>query len=569
MGARFTIGEIAEATGGVLPGALGFGSGRSGLMSVSTDTRTLAGGEAFFALAGENHDAHDHLAEAAANGAAMLVVSDAGRVPAGYGDAVLVVADVLRAYQDLAAYHRKRLGVPVIGVTGSVGKTTAKDMIACILAGRAHVHKTAGNFNNQVGLPKTILEAGEEVEALVLEMGMERAGEMKRLAGIARPNVAVITSIGVSHRENFDSDEGILNAKFEIASYMGAGDTLVIDSGGDIRLVKLAEAGSRKQGYAVVCAAEEGTAAASSADYLVSSVRVCGQDAGTARFAIEAKGTGERTEFAVPLPGSYAGISTALAVAACGAVTGAQCGALDFGAGRKEGLSCAGQTLRRVRRGAAERLATASQSSASASLSETPCSASRLRHSTQSPCYSTQDTDCRTAPSGDALAIAAEALKGLARTPHRLEPIRKGGVLIIDDTYNASPDSAKSGLAYLAAVPAERRIAVLADMNELGDMSEGFHREVGEEAARLGTDVVFAYGDKAQAIAEGARDGALNFDASGAEVRYYGTGAKTELIAELCSMVKDGDAVYVKGSRSMKMEEVVQALVACEAGEGK
>jgi len=485
MAAKFSVGEIAKATGGVLTRSASVDSGTI-LTGISTDTRTVKDGEGLFALIGENHDAHDHLDEAADSGAALLVISDAVKTPESFTGAVIVVPDTLRAYQDLAAYRRICLDPFVIAVTGSLGKTTLKDMLACILSKHARVYSTQGNLNNQTGLPRTILDASDDTEILVLEMGMAYAGEIERLSEIAAPDVAVITNIGLSHRENFDSDDGILKAKYEITTFLSPGGTLVIDASGNADLVKLASDGSRDKGFRLLRIAREGSAAAETADYIVTPARVSGEDAGTTLCEIWYRGENISVPFAIPIPGAYAGLSAALASAACAAA-------------------------------------------------------------------------------GVTLADSAKALECLKRTKHRLDPIRAGGVLVIDDTYNANPDSAKSGLEYLKSVPAKRRIAVLANMNELGGNSETLHREVGAAAARLDIDRLYAFGDKAQKIADGAMT--ENCGRGAMEVFHFGPDGKEALIERLCLDVMDGDAVYVKGSRTMKMEEVVRALTE-ENGDG-
>ncbi|MDR1815609.1 MAG: UDP-N-acetylmuramoyl-tripeptide--D-alanyl-D-alanine ligase [Clostridiales Family XIII bacterium] len=430
--------------------------------NVSTDSRTLQPGDVFFALIGETHDAHDHLAEVAAKGASKMVVSDASKVPADFAGEVAVVGDTLRAYQDAAAAWLHEVDPFVIAITGSVGKTTLKDMIACICAKALKTHATQGNFNNQIGVPKTILSMPADTEVLVLEMGMEWPGEIKRLCEIARPNACAITNVGVSHREHFDSDDGIRLAKYEIASFLGAGDALVIDPNNDAGLVALAEAGAREQGFSLVKIGE---------DYRVRDIRYTEDGALTCEICEETREEGECERFALPIPGAYAATSAAMAAAIC------------------------------------------------------------LRL-------------------GISIAAAAEALRTLTVTPHRLQPIRKGGVLVIDDTYNASPDSMRSGLEYLSACPGARKIAVLADMNELGAESERLHFETGRLAAALGVRDVYTYGDKARKIAGGADRADLWFS------------EKPALVARLLADVQDGDVVFVKGSRSLRMEEVVEALLA-------
>ena len=480
MAARFSIGEIAKATGGILAGAV-TAETDTAISGVSTDTRTLKAGEAFFALKGENHDAHDHLGEATAKGAATLIVSDADSIPNDYPGIALVVEDTLRAYQELAAYYRQKIDPFVIAVTGSVGKTTVKDMIACILAaGPGRVYFTQGNINNMIGVPRTILEAPEDTETLVLEMGLAYAGDIERLCEIARPDVSVITNVGLSHRENFNTDDGILMAKFEITAFLEESGTLVIDAGGNEKLGRLASEGSRDKGYGLLRIAVKGTKAAAYADYIVTRTRVCPEDSGVSLFEIRGKTRVEAVPFEIPAPGPYAGVNAAIASCAC---------------------CCLG-----VRLG-----------------------------------------DC------------AAALKNLRRTGHRLDPVKIGGVLVIDDTYNASPDSAKNGLEYLKEVAAEKRIAVLADMNELGSDTEAGHREVGAAAVAAGADSIYVFGEKAGAIADGAETAAGYSQTPG--IFRYGPEDKEALIDMLKTEVNAGSAIYVKGSRSMKMEEVVAALL--------
>ena len=480
MAARFSFGEIVKATGGIPAGAATAENAVS-VTGVSTDTRTLHTGDAFFALIGENHDAHDHLDEAAAKGAALLAVSDASKVPAGFAGAVLVTEDTLRAYQELAAYYRQKIDPLVIAVTGSVGKTTTKDMIGCVLTNKARVSYTRGNLNNHIGLPRTILEAEEDTEILVVEMGMSLAGEIKRLCEIALPDVAVITNIGISHREGFDSDDGILYAKYEIASFLGEGGALIIDAGGYPKLEKLAAEGRREKGFDLLRVAAEGTAAAEYADYIVYGTRVSEEDPAVSLFGIRERQENEAVDFSVPVPGAYIGMSAALASAACSRA----------GAGLKD---------------------------------------------------------------------ASKALMSLKRTAHRLDPAVINGVILIDDTYNASPDSAKSGLEYLKNLKTEKRIAVLADMLGLGVMTEAMHREIGAAAVNAGADRIYAYGDNARWIAEGAEEAAAGIG-DAPETYYYGPEEKEEMIKQLRKVARKGSAIYVKGSNAMKMVEVVTALM--------
>jgi UDP-N-acetylmuramoyl-tripeptide--D-alanyl-D-alanine ligase len=361
-------------------------------------------------------------------------------------------------------------------------------MITCLVKDDFHTVATKGNFNNQVGLPKTILEMPEDTEVLVLEMGMGGPGEIGRLAEIARPDAAAITNIGLSHRECFDSDEGIMLEKLAVASGMGEGCRLAIDRENHWPLTQRARADSKARGYRLIeVSPKMANGAGGDAAYYYGPVRF-DIEAAAASFEIESGEMAER--FLVPVPGDYAAASAALA---CAAV-------------------------------------------------------SRL---------------------GIDLAGAAMALKNLTRTPHRLQTVRKDGIVVIDDTYNASPDSMRSGLTFLKSVPAARRIAVLADMKELGAASASLHRSLGHE---IGADLaagritrLVCIGEMARAIAEGAAETSGSKPEAGDDarddIRVYGDGDQEKLIADLLADRKPGDAYLVKGSHSMHMEIVANALL--------
>src|SRR5687768_6935474 len=178
----------------------------------SIDSRTIAPGDLFFALRGENHDGHHFVKEALSKGAAAAVV-DKDTVEDGR---LIRVEDTLAAMQSLAAWARARWGGKVIGVTGSAGKTTTKDLIAAMLETHISVGRTAGNFNNHVGLPVSILRMPDDARAAVLELGMNHAGEIRALAEIAKPDIAAVTNVGYAHIESFDSIDGVAAAKREL-----------------------------------------------------------------------------------------------------------------------------------------------------------------------------------------------------------------------------------------------------------------------------------------------------------------------------------------------------------------
>ena len=205
---KITIEEVRIATGARLTG-----SGDKAISSVVTDSRKAAEGSLFVAIKGERVDGHDYIGDVFKNGAAAVLCD---HVPDGVNGPCLVVDDTVKALQDLARWYRTTLDIKIVGITGSVGKTSTKEMVASVLGAAFNVHKTIGNFNNEIGLPLTVLDIGEDCEIAVLEMGISDFGEMRLLASIAVPDVCVITNIGQSHLENLGTRDGILKAKTEM-----------------------------------------------------------------------------------------------------------------------------------------------------------------------------------------------------------------------------------------------------------------------------------------------------------------------------------------------------------------
>ncbi len=212
---EITAGELALACRGHL--AAGAGKAPERVPAVCTDTRELKAGEFFAALKGANFDGHDYLEEAFRKGAAGVIVSRPARA-APEGAVVIHVRDTLRALKDIAAFYRGRFSIPFIGITGSSGKTTAREMLSAILSGKFNVLSSQKNYNNGIGLPLTIFRLGKEHSACILEMGMSGAGEIRSLAEIARPETGLITNVGFSHYESFASRDGIAGAKAELLS---------------------------------------------------------------------------------------------------------------------------------------------------------------------------------------------------------------------------------------------------------------------------------------------------------------------------------------------------------------
>lgn len=194
------------------------------------DSRQVQTGYVFVAISGARVDGHDFIPQVFAQGAFAVISEKELEAPAG---PYILVDSTKAALADLAAYYRSVLDIPVVGITGSVGKTSTKEMIAAVLSQKYKVHKTAGNFNNEIGLPLTVFQIPEDAQAAVLEMGISEFGEMTRLARVARPNISVITNIGICHLENLKTRDGILQAKTEMFEYLAEHATVVLNGDDD------------------------------------------------------------------------------------------------------------------------------------------------------------------------------------------------------------------------------------------------------------------------------------------------------------------------------------------------
>ena len=224
---KLSLREIVKAVDGKFEGAE---SADLDILSVSTDTRKITPGSLFIPIRGERFDGHDFIETAYAAGAAAVL----SEIPVPGHERVVIVLDTRKAYLDLASYYRRRFPVTVVGVTGSVGKTTTKEMIADVLASQYHTLKTEGNLNNEIGLPTTLLQLDSSYRAAVIEMGMSAFGEISRLSKCAAPNIGVITNIGESHIEYLGSREGILKAKLEILDGMEPHAPLILNADNDL-----------------------------------------------------------------------------------------------------------------------------------------------------------------------------------------------------------------------------------------------------------------------------------------------------------------------------------------------
>ena len=302
---NMTLANIAACLNSPLCG--GQGKEQLEITGAVLDSRKVEPGFAFFATRGERVDGHSFIPQVVEKGAAVVICEDAPTVEVPY----ILVADTFVALKQVAAFYREQLQIPVIGVTGSVGKTSTKEMIAAGLSTRFRVLKTQGNFNNEVGLPLTILSIREEHEAAVVEMGINHFGEMHRLSQIAKPDVCVITNIGQCHLENLIDRDGVLRAKSEIFDFMSK-DGFVVLNGDDDKLAAIKDVHGRKPYFFGV--GPEGAVAKDAFAVEIQSKGLFGSD-----FQMQLMG--DDLEASVPLPGQHMVIN-ALAASCVGRILG-------------------------------------------------------------------------------------------------------------------------------------------------------------------------------------------------------------------------------------------------------
>jgi len=449
--------ETAAAWSG---GALVQGDAAATIAAVSTDTRSIPPGALFVALAGERFDAHDFLPQAVAAGAGALMVSRRDGYPGGA--AVVRVEDTLTGLQRLARNYRRDWDGIVVGLTGSNGKTSTKDLTRAILSRRWKVNATKGNLNNHVGLPLTVLGTEADDQIAVCEMGMNHPGEIAPLAAIAAPDVAIITNVGTAHIEFMGSREAIAVEKGMLVEAVHEGGCVVLNANDDFT-----PSLARRSSAPVL------TAGIDAGDVRISGLAA---DAAGSRFTLHLPD--QSSAFVrLPVPGRHMAGNAALAAAAA------------FHLGMRVDEIAAGLE-------------------------------------------------------------SAELTKG------RLQIRRVGDLTVIDDTYNASPDSAMAALETLAGFACSgRRIAVLGRMAELGSHGEEAHRALGAAVRQHGIDILYTVGlTEALLIAAGF------LAAGGATGALHSFEDHASCAAHLRTEATPDDLVLIKGSRSTAMEKLIPLL---------
>lgn len=445
----------------------GFDESRGNLAGVdyrrcSIDSRTIVPGEMFIALRGEVHDGHRYAAAAAKTAAAVVVEAvwaqtHGAELPAGSA-AVIVVKDTLDFLQQLGAWHRRKFELPLIGITGSNGKTTTREMIAAVLEKKYRVFQSEGNKNNHIGLPLMLLKLDEEAEVAVLELGTNHPGEIAHLSALAGPSAAVITNIGKAHIGFFGSREAIYEEKTALFRALGEGGALFLNLE-DPFLQRYPR--ERHQGPVITVGLTPGCevrGSAASADGL-----------GRMQFRIN-----EAITVRLQVPGSH-NLMNGLLAAAVGMY-----------------FQVDGEAIR-------------------------------------------------------------EALENFQPVKQRMQVLEKDGIRIVNDAYNANPDSMRAAVDYLLELQARPRIAVLGDMLELGEFSENEHWELGRYIASRAIDMVLLYGPQSRSIEHGIRE-------SGGTMPVFHCETHAEIAAHLRRIIARDTVVLLKGSRGMAMEKVLALL---------
>ena len=435
---------------------------------VSTDSRQVEKGNIFIALHGENFDGHDFVCKAVEKGAASVIISNEKSLDLAKVDkavSIIKVSDTLQALGDLAHNYRQRFSLPVIGLTGSSGKTTTKEMMATIIGRKKTILKTEGNLNNLIGLPQTIFRLTAEHELAILEMGTNTRGEIKRLTRIARPTIGLITNIGPAHLAGFGSLDVVAQEKGDLFLNMAQAGIAVVNSDDEAVKIIAERCNSRRINFSM----------SPNADITVNDIEKNG--ARGMRFNLIIDGISHKVEMKIV---GIHHVYNAMAAAACAWAAG-----------------IGSETIK-------------------------------------------------------------EGLEAFSPVGGRMEMIKlQNGAYVIDDSYNANPASVREALMTLKDLKNNHSGYVfLGDMLELGDAAEEMHRKIGMLLGTIGVNAVFLQGEYSAITAAAARDGGL------LQENIFIVQDSKEGIAYLRKNFKKGDWVLVKGSRRMKMENIVAQI--CE-----
>jgi UDP-N-acetylmuramoyl-tripeptide--D-alanyl-D-alanine ligase len=453
----FCVRTILENTGGILIQ----GDQSNAFTGVSIDSRTIKPGELFFALKGEKFDGHEFITEAVKRGGKGIVVQKEVTGILDKNFPIIKVPDTIQALGDIANFWRRRHQIPLVAITGSNGKTTTKEMLAGVLAEKYKVVKNPGNFNNLIGLPLSLLNMNSHDQIAVLEMGMNRKGEIRRLTQIAEPDIGILTNISAVHLEGLATLKGVTEAKRELLEVMGGKGRLIFNSD-DHRVAKLGN------GF-----------------------------------------PGEKISFGIRNPSDWVATN----------ITKEAVGVLFKLKGPMGTISISLRLLGR------HQVYNALAASAAASLL------------------------------GLELEEIKRGLDAFKPLPMRMELLILGrDIKIINDTYNANPQSMRLALRTLKEARGGRKIAVLGDMWELGEQAPKAHIEIGRWVKEAGVKLLFLLGQFAPYVSQGALKAGMD-----PKTVFLGKDPR-ELIHLITPSLRMGDWVLIKGSRIMKMERIIEGL---------
>lgn len=420
--------------------------------SVCIDTRKITKGCLFICIKGERFDAHQFADEALSLGAAAVMI----HYDIEPNGAYIKVDDTAKAMLSLSGYYRSKFDIPVIGLTGSVGKTTTKEFTHLVVSAKYNAIKTLGNLNNEIGVPQMLFQIDNSTEAAVIEMGMNHFGEISRLVNEVKPTIGLITNIGVSHIENLGSREGILKAKLELCEGLAEGAPLILNGDNDM-LQTVKDEHHKVVFYGI----ENGEFKAEN---------IVETDNST---SFDVAYYGKKQHITIPTIGIH-NVYNALAAFVVGYF-----------------------------------------------LNVEP-------------------------------QAAADALGTYVPAGMRQKVVDVDGITSIEDCYNASPDSMRAALKTLSNIKGNKKIAVLGDMLELGDYAKTAHTEVGKAVAENKIDYLLAYGNDAKFYVDGAKQ-------SGVQNAFL-FDDKEKLSKMLLNIATKGDAILFKGSRGMKLEDVINTV---------
>jgi UDP-N-acetylmuramoyl-tripeptide--D-alanyl-D-alanine ligase len=442
------------------------------IVSISTDSRECADNCLFVPIKGERFDGHDYIEDAGRNGALATLTEKP--IQEEMAMAGIHVENTLKAYQALAKWLRETLAIPVVAVTGSSGKTTTKQMIFTVLDNTKCTLKNIGNLNNDIGLPKTLLRLKKEHECAVVELGMNHAGEIQCISRLAKPNIGVITNIGVSHIENLGSRENIFKAKMEMMDGMDTESVLIVNGDDDFLPLAVNQFSGKTIMYGV-----DNPESTVRAENIVSH----GVDGLSYGLYINNQPMGN---VQITQPGRY-NVYNSLAAIAVGVEMGL------------------------------------------------------------------------------AVSDIIESIKKYTPEKMRFNIVKQENkqLCIIDDAYNANPDSVRASLKASSELKNGRLIAVLGDMLELGEHAKQGHQEVGECVATLKLDYLLTIGDWSHYTCDAAIKAGMK------QQNVYHFEHRQALHNKLETIVQPKDTILVKGSRGMKMEQTVEFLLAKQEGENK